>query len=72
MQCAGCKNRDVQVEKLRFENSLLKDVIENHKKTISALESQVNDHQKMQVQMKESKLDILHGQFNEEHFQVLD
>ena len=36
--CDGCKSRDREVEKLKFENSLLKDALENHKRTIAILE----------------------------------
>ena len=36
--CEGCKSRDREVEKLKFENSLLKDALENHKRTITILE----------------------------------
>ena len=39
--CDGCVSRDYELEKLRFENSLLKDAIVNLKKTIAALEMQV-------------------------------
>ena len=50
------------MEKLRFENDLLKDVIENHKRTISALESQVKNHETsmQKAHIKEAKLDKLH------------
>ena len=63
---------NLQVEKLRFENNLLKDVIENHKKTISVLESQVKDHEaSMQAHMKEAKNDRRHEKINEKHFAML-
>ena len=61
------------MEKLRFENNLLKDVIENHKKTICVLESQVKDHESsMQAHMKEVKNDRRHEKINEKHFAMLE
>ena len=41
--CQGCLRRDAELQRVNFENFMLKEAIENHKKTIEALESLVGN-----------------------------